>query len=195
MNKALVACLAFGVTLLAACQEKPKEAEVAEFVEEEMREVEAWSVKLVQRHHGPRDSDAILLDVSVLDKAGTRRLLAKDIVGPILLFEKERKVISCESQGSTMVGRGPILFDLNGRKENGPEHPGYLRECKQIEASNLVLLHYNLVREGKPYNLVRILDTDGKVVLEKELYRVGEVKVRRAEKMYRVQVPEPDWPG
>jgi hypothetical protein len=84
---------------------------------------------------------------------------------------------------------------LDGGKIDGPEHPGYLRDCRQIEGSNLAVFEYNLVRDGKPYNLVRILDTNAKVVLEKELAGAGDVEVRGAEKTYRVHVPEPELPG
>jgi hypothetical protein len=94
-----------------------------------------------------------------------------------------------------MVGDRPIVIDLNGRKVDGPTHPGYLRECKKIEDSNLALLHYNLVRENKPYNFVRVIDTDAKVVLDKELPSAGEVEVATPTKIYRVRVPAPELPG
>jgi hypothetical protein len=188
-----VVCV-FLAALLTACQQKPEEKEDAEHVKEEGREVRSWGVQLVERWHGPQNSDDILVDVSVVDKAGNQRLLAKDMVGPILLFEKERRILSCESEDS-VAGRGPIVLGLDGGTMDGPEHPGYLRHCAQIEGSNLAVFEYNLVRDGKPYNLVRILDTNAKVVLEKELAGAGDVEVRRAERTYRVHVPEPELPG
>jgi hypothetical protein len=194
MNKWLVAFPAFWAFLVSACHQIPKEPNVAEVVKEESRSVAAWSGQLVQRQHGPPNSDAILLDLSIVDSTGSQRLLAKDLLGPVLVFEAERKIVSCESSG-TMVGVRPIVIDLNGRQVVGPDHPGYLRQCKEVEDSNLAFLHYNLVRQNKPYNLVRMIDTDGRLVFEKEMSTIGEVEVRAAGRTYQVHVPEPEWPG
>lgn len=180
--------------LLASCEEKPQEVGKREIMREEVTDVESWSTKVVQRLHGPPNSDAILVDVTLVDRAGNSRSLVKNIVGPLVFFEEERKIVSCESEGS-MVGWGPIIFDLSGHRTNGPEHPGYLRQCDRIEDSSLLLLHYNLMKDGKPYNFARILSTQGKVVLEKELYTAGEFEVSLGEKKYRVRVPEPELPG
>jgi len=105
----------------------------------------------------------MLVDIIVVEK-GRTRLLAKDIIGPIVVFD-------------------------------GPKHPGYLRECARVECSGLLLLHYNLVRDGKPFNLARVINTEGAVVLERELYRGDQFSVRHGGKTYRVRIPEPDWPG
>jgi hypothetical protein len=153
-----------------------------------------WSAQVIQRHHGPRESDAILIDLFLVQE-GNRRLLAKNIIGPVFVFEDERKLLSCESQGSAMVGRGPVTIGLDGRKTDGPKHPGYLRECARVERSDLLILHYNLVKDGKPYNLSRVLDTDGKIVQDNVFHGAGEFSVIRGGKTYRLRVPEPDLPG
>ena len=182
------------ITLLLACQLEPLFAGELEFVQKESTHVSAWSSTIIQRYHGPQDSDAIYLDLSLVEKNGARRVLATNIIGPIVLFEEEKKILSCEDNG-IVTGIKPIIFDLNGRKKEGPQHPGHLRECERIERSSLLLLHYNLVKDGKPYNFIRILDTDGKVVLEKESHSAEEIVVSYEGKMYRVRVPQPDWPG
>jgi len=170
------------------------EAAESEVVREESVNVPAWSAQVIQRHHGPPRSDAILIDVFLVE-AGNRRLLAKNIVGPIVLFEDKRRILSCESQGSAIVGRGPIVFDLAGRRTQLMNHPGYLRECERIERSNLLLLHYNLMADGKPYNLVRVLNAEGKVVLEKKFDEEAELTVSDAGKTYRIRIPAPELPG
>lgn len=166
----------------------------SEFVSEEAVDVPAWSMQVIQRHHGPRESDAILIDVFLVEK-GKRRLLAKNIVGPIVLFEDRRRILSCESQGSGIVGQGPVVLDLTGRKIQIKKHPGYLRDCVRIERSNLLLLHYNLVADGTPYNLARVVNTEGKVVLEKKLAEEGDLSVSDEGKTYRIRIPAPDLPG
>ena len=115
------------------------EAAEPEVVREESVDVPAWSMQVIQRHHGPPNSDAILIDVFLAEQ-GKRRLLAKNIIGPIVLFENKRRILSCESQGDVMAGRGPIVFDLSGQQTQVVQHQGYLRGCERIERSNLLLL-------------------------------------------------------
>jgi len=193
MNSQRAAFVAWGALLLA-CQAAPVETGESEVAREESIDVGAWSVKVVQRSHGRPNSDAVLLDVIVVEN-GRTRVLAKNIIGPIVIFDGQRKIVSCESQGSVMVGRGPIVFALDGGKTDGPKHPGYLRHCARVDSSSLLLLHYNLVRDGKPLNFARVIDTEGAVVLERELQRAGEFTVLHRGKTYRLRVPEPDWPG
>jgi len=165
-----------------------------EVVREESVNVSAWSAQVVQRHHGPRGSDAILIDVFLVER-GNRRLLAKNIVGPIVLFEDKRRILSCESQGSAIVGQGPIVFSLEGGQTQIMKHRGYLRECGRIERSNLLLLQYNRMADGKPYNLVRVLSAEGKVVLDKKFDDEADFTVSDDGKPYRVHIPAPDLPG
>lgn len=124
MNRTLIAWAAFVSCLAAACsyaseESKPVEAvnerpvadvKRAEVVNERREAVAAWSARLIQRNHGPEGTDAILLDVSIED-AGGRRPLATNILGPLVVFERERKILSCESTGA-MTGARPIVIDL-----------------------------------------------------------------------------------
>ena len=161
---------------------------------EESVDVPTWSARIVQRHHGPRDSDAILIDVFLVER-GKRRLLAKNMVGPLVVFEDKRRILSCEAQGSAVVGDGPIVLTLDGAQAQIMEHPGYLRECARIEHSNMLLLQYNLVADGKPYNLVRVVSADGNVVLERKFDDEADLSVSEGTKTYRVRIPAPDFPG
>jgi len=156
--------------------------------------MKAWSAELVQRYHGRRDSDALIEDLELLEPTGKRRLLAANLIGPIFLFETERTIVSCEANGA-MSGDHPLFIDLAGRQTGGPKHPGYLRSCARVEDSNLVFFHYNLVRAGTPYNLARIVNTKGALVLEKELSGAGDVEVRAGDKRYKVHVSDPELPG
>jgi hypothetical protein len=94
-----------------------------------------------------------------------------------------------------MEGERPIIVDLRGRRTQLPRHPGYLRGCERIERSNLLFLHYNLMTDGKPHNLIRVVTTEGKLVLEKALYEAAELSVSHGGRTYRVRVDAPDWPG
>ena len=170
------------------------EAAEPEVVREESVDVPAWSMQVIQRHHGPPNSDAILIDVFLAEQ-GKRRLLAKNIIGPIVLFENKRRILSCESQGDVMAGRGPIVFDLSGQQTQVAQHQGYLRGCARIERSNLLLLHYNLMADRKPYNLVRVLSAEGTVVFEKKLIEQSEITVSEGGRTYRVRIPAPELPG
>jgi hypothetical protein len=193
MNSRVIAFIACTALLLAS-HAAPSTAGESEIVREESIDVASWSATVVQRSHGPANSDAVLLDVILIERSRTR-VLAKNIIGPIVIFDAQRKLVSCESQGSVMVGRGPIIFQLDGRRADGPNHPGYLRGCARVERSSLLLLHYNLVRNGKPLNFARVITADGAIVVERELYRAGELTLLHEGKTYRVQLPEPDWPG
>lgn len=189
-----------GATFLISCalllgwHEVSLKAADAEVVREKGYDVPAWTARVIERHHGPSESDAILIDIILVENS-RGRLLAKDVVGPLVLFEDERKILSCESQGSTMVGYGPMILGLDGQKIRGPKHPGYLRDCTRIERSDLLLLHYNLVKEGKPYNFARIIDTDGKIVHDKVLPGAGEFGIERNGKHYKIRLSEPELPG
>lgn len=187
--------LMLAVCLLGGCQEKPAEKSNDEVVWEETKFVAAWSANLVQRHRGPANSDAIVSDLILSDRTGKARELAIGIVGPIVLFEAQERIFSCEARGAIMTGKAPMVFNLEGNSLEGPEHPGYLRTCFRIQDSSLLLLHYDLMREGKPYSVVRVLDLGAKVVLEKELDGPAELEVSDEGKLYRINIPEPEFPG
>jgi hypothetical protein len=70
MSRTLIVGTAVGAFLPAGCQLKPREAKVAESVDEQSQTVEPWSARLVQRRHGPDASDAILTDVSIVEATG-----------------------------------------------------------------------------------------------------------------------------
>ena len=208
MNRTRLRIILSAILLTAACSQNRRETSSArvpseqstvqaaptEVVNEQLLEEKAWSVQLVQRVRGPKDSDAILVDLSLLEPTGNRRLLAKDLIGPVFVLERERKIVSCEAN-DVVTGDNPIIIDIGGRKVDGPKHPGYLRRCGQVEDSGLAFFHYNLVRGGAPYNLVRIVDSDRKVVVEKELLGAGDIEVHEENKMYQIHVAEPELPG
>jgi hypothetical protein len=92
-------------------------------------------------------------------------------------------------------GDHPVGIDLDGHQVSAPKHAGYLRSCSRVEDSNLVFFLYNLVRNGAPYNIARIVNTNGELVLEKELSDAGTIEVRVANKTYQIRVPQPEDPG
>ena len=59
----------------------------------------------------------------------------------------------------------------------------------------MLLLQYNLVADGKPYNLVRVVSADGNVVLERKFDDEADLSVSEGTKTYRVRIPAPDFPG
>jgi hypothetical protein len=94
-----------------------------------------------------------------------------------------------------MRTKRPILIDLNGHKTLLAEHPGYLRSCSTVGSGEEILFHYNLAENAAPYNLVRIINAAGRVVVEKRLDVEGDVEFTVSGKQYRVRIPSPELPG
>ena len=165
-----------------------------EVVTEKSRPVEAWSLTLIERDHGPPESDAILTDLFIVPTKGQRRLLIQNLVGPFVPLIKARKIFSCELNDSMMT-KGPLIIDLKGQKQELPSHPGYVRDCTTVGTGEEMLLHYNLAENGKFYNLVRVFDSSGRILVERKLDTEGSIDFEVSKRKYSVTVPAPQFPG
>jgi hypothetical protein len=155
-----------------------------------------WSATLVQRFRGPENSDNITLDVELIDREGNKRTLARNILGPVVVFEKDRVVASCEAVGALAMGPHPIFISLSGETKNGPTHKGFVGQCTRIEGAELLLVKYNETRSnGKPYSHIRIIETSGILVLEREFDNAGVLEFPYKGKAYKVNLPAPELPG
>jgi hypothetical protein len=185
----LAGCVVFSAAATLCCA-----LEAQEVVWEDTTYVEAWSLSLVEQMHGPAHSDAIRTDVFLVDGNGSRRLLVKDLIGPLVPLPNGKRIFSCEAN-SVMQTRGPLLVDLDGTTEALPQHPGYLRNCEAVGTGEQMLLHYNLIGSGGAYNLVRIFDSAGHMLLETRLESEGEIQFEVAGQVYRLAIPAPELPG
>ena len=163
-------------------------------VSEHSTVVSGWSAKLIERMHGPQESDAVLVDLFLQEAGGARRLLAKNLVGPFIPLVRSRRVFACESNAA-METKQPLLIDLRAAQHMVAKHPGYLRDCTRVGSDEEIMLHYNLTENAAPYNLVRIIGSDGRILIDRRLNTEGDVEFEVSGKRYRVHVPAPEFPG
>lgn len=164
-----------------------------EVTSENVRVIEAWTLKLIEVSHGPPESDAILIDLYV-ERGEKRRLLAKNLVGPFVPLQRAKKIFSCEANDA-MNTVGPVLVDLKGKKTKLPRHPGFLRDCITVGTGEELLLQYSLMDGSALYNLVRVIDASGRTLIEKRLSAEGDVEFTVSGKSHQVRIPAPEVPG
>ncbi len=160
---------------------------------EESAPVSAWAVKFVTIEHCRPESDVCGTDLYLEDQGKVRRKLMSDMQGPLLLLLKSKKIFACESN-AIMETKRPVLIGLAGKTVDLPIHPGYLRSCSIVGTGEEVMLNYSLVEAEQPYSVVRVVNSDGGVLVEKRFNSEGEVEFMILDQKHRANVPAPDWP-
>ena len=183
-------------TLGTPVQQQPTDTTEEQVVRTERRTVPSWPVDIVIQWSGPKYSDDIVGKLQLVDTRGHVLTLSESVIGPVVVLEKERVVASCEAQGGILAAPAPLFFSLTGQRTEGPKHPGFVRNCDRIQDSDLLLLHYNLLRsDGTPYNLIRVLNAVGTIVLDKEMSTAGEIELQYRGKTHRISISAPEFPG
>jgi hypothetical protein len=187
VNHYLLLCASI---LCASCAAQ----EVPDVRTEKTTSVPEWDLTLVEVAYCRPESDVCATEIHIEGRGTERKLLASGLTGPFLPLLKSEALFACENN-SVMGTKGPALFGLTGTKTELPPHPGYLHDCIAVGTGEEVMLIYNLVESGKPYSLVRIISSDGKVLVERRFDSNGELSFVVSGKQYRARVPTPEWPG
>jgi hypothetical protein len=156
--------------------------------------VKSWNAALIERERCVPESDACYMELLLKDARGTTRSLARGLAGDFIVLERARRVFSCEYNAISQT-KAPILIMLSGSTVSLSDHPGFLRSCSATGSGEEVLLLYSMVEGGRPYNLVRLLDSSGKSILEKRLNDAGDVDFSVSGKTYHAHIPMPELPG
>jgi hypothetical protein len=156
--------------------------------------VASWNATLIERERCTAKSGTCEVELLLQETNGAPRTLARGMVGEFLVLERSRQVFLCEGS-LALEPRGPVLVPLRGSMTLLGNHPGYLRGCGLTGTGEEVLLVYSLVRSGRPYNLVRILDAGGKQIVERRLDEAGDVEFTIAGKTFHANVPSPEPPA
>jgi hypothetical protein len=169
----------------------------SEVVIERTHPVPEWGMTLVERMLGPEASSYATTDYLVRQPDGKERLLATNLAGDgVVILLQSRRFISCE-RNTFFAAEAPVLIDLNGKVLRLAAHPGFLRDCSRVGSGEEVLFHYNMWGKSPykfPYNLVRVFDGNGKMLLETTLVKAGSVEFTVAGHRYSERIPEPQEP-
>jgi hypothetical protein len=156
--------------------------------------VASWNATLIERERCIAKSNACEVELLLQEANGVPRILARGMVGEFLVLERSQQVFLCA--GTSVLGtKGPVLVPLRGSMSLVGNHPGYLRGCGVTGTGEEVLLVYSLVKSGRPYNLVRILDSGGKLIVERRLDEAGDVDFSVAGRTFHAHIPTPELPG
>ena len=156
--------------------------------------VASWNAALIERERCTTKGGSCEVELLLQETNAAPRTLAKGMVGEFLVLERSRQVFLCEGS-SALQTMGPVLVPLRGSMALLGSHPGYLRGCALTGTGEEVLLVYSLVRSGRPYNLVRILDAGGRLIVERHLDEAGDVEFNVAGKTFHAHVPTPEAPA
>jgi hypothetical protein len=112
-----------------------------------------------------------------------------------------QRVISCNftlhdrarPSGRGLVGTSvPVLVDTMGGRTSMPANVGEsLSACTSTGTGNEVLLVFRVMKDGRPHNFARVVDSNSKLLTEAELDQAGTVEFTVAGKQYTAQVPAP----
>ena len=157
--------------------------------------VPAWGATFVESERCVVESDDCEMTLYLQPNGSKRRLLASHVVGAVIALGPWRTIFSCE-ENSILGTSAPLLISLEGKVTHLRAHAGFLRQCMVVGDGAGVALIYNLgVEKSGLYNIVRVFDGAGKLVLEKNMPKSGEVEVTIGSQTYKVPVPEPEEPG
>lgn len=158
------------------------------------RFVEAWGLTVVETWTGPAHSDAISGVFELRSRNNKVVGQSPSFVGPVLLSLPNREILSCEANW-TMNAKAALLFDLTAAIIARFPHPGYLRNCGLSDDSRIYWLHYSLVENDKPYNILVLLGAGGRVLSTQRLDHAGNATWTSETRSYVFPIPEPNWPG
>ena len=143
---------------------------------------------------GPNNSDYIFLKVRLFDE--THKLIAElpKLIGPLQISTVNKQLFSFES--NSIIGtKSALVFELDGKLAFSFEHLGYLRNFGITEDQRLYWLHYNIVKDNEPLNIVVIINSEGKVVFRDRFRKSRHIQFNYKEYNYRMDIPKAEWPG
>jgi len=155
--------------------------------------VTSWNATLIERERCVAKSSTCEVELLIQEKNGVPRTLASGMVGEFLVLEGLHQVFLCEGT-TTLETKGPVLIPIRGSMTLVGTHPGHLRGCSVTGSGEEILLVYSLVRSGRPYNLVRILDSGGKLIVERRLDEAGDIEFSISGRTFHAHVPTPEFP-
>jgi len=156
--------------------------------------IAAWSATLIEREHCSRGRAVCEMELLLQDTNGAPRSLARGLAGEFLVLERSQQIFSCEDN-RTVETKGPVLISRRGSVTLIGNHPGFLRGCGVTGTGEEVLMVYSLVKNGRPYNLVRIWDSGGRMLVERRLDEAGDIEFSVSGRTYHTHVPTPEPPG
>lgn len=187
--KSLVAAFAVLAASTHSVAQQP-----GDVVTERISYVDPWNVTLIEREYCKPDSDVCQVELLITDGEGKRRSLAKGLQGRFVPLKRARKIFSCEDNTILSVPK-PLLIDLDGAKQELPDHPGHLQNCSAVGTGEEVLLVYVMLDAEGLYTLSRVLASTGKTLAEKRLRAAGSIEFTVEGKVHRAAVPAPQYPG
>jgi hypothetical protein len=107
------------------------------------------------------------LDVALLDAKRARVAAFPPLVGPIFVSNLNRQILSCESNARRET-RGTVVHAFTGAEVFRFAHVGFLRACGLVADGRVYWLHYSVMREEQPWNVLVALDRAGVVVVREE---------------------------
>jgi hypothetical protein len=153
-----------------------------------------WNLTLVQRDSAPAGSDAFHVIFQLVSAKGDVVAESPPLYGPVLVSRPNRELFSCEGNGVDQ-GAEALIFDLAGNISGRIKHVGFLRQCGVSDDGRIYWLHYNVVKNGVPYNLVLLVGSGGTVLLTQHLDGGGVVTLERQGQIYTFRIPDPELPG
>ncbi len=154
-------------------------------------ELKIW---LKTDNEGTSNSDYIFLRTRLFDSNHRLIVELSRLVGPIYISTINKQIFSCES--NSIIGTNEALvFGLNGNLLFSFNHLGFLRGAGMTEDQRLYWLHYNIVTENKPTNIVIVLNSAGKVVFRNQFREAKQLKFKDGEHHYSLSIPPAELPG
>jgi hypothetical protein len=149
---------------------------------------------VVIHERGAKNSDSYAVEVELLD--AKRKLIARlpRLVGPVLVASTNAQLLSCESN-AVLKGRAAKVYSLAGKEVFNFEHLGFLRGCGITGDGRVYWLHYNVVRQGAPWNIVVLLDRTGSVLTRQEFREARSVPYEIEGARYTLPIPAAELPG
>ena len=143
---------------------------------------------------GPAHSDDTYLTVRIQTRDGSVAAEIPAVRGPVYASSANRQILACESNAAAKTASAKV-FGENGSLVFSSEHVGYLRGCGVTGDERLYWLHYNLVSDGVPKNVVVVLDSVGNIVVREEFEEEKTLQFDYNGFEYVVAIPEAEWPG
>jgi len=149
---------------------------------------------IITKTEGPNNSDYLFLNVKLYDER--RKLISEfpKLVGPLEISSANRQLFSCESNSAIGTEKA-LVFDLKGKLIFSFEHLGFLRNSGMTKDQKLYWLHYNIVAENAPTNILVVLDSEGKVVLHNQFKGSRIIQFKYNEHRYNLDIPKAELPG
>jgi hypothetical protein len=133
-------------------------------------------------------------EVTVYDYAGNRLSSSQKNEGEVFFIEGSNRIFLAGQSFHNRVNKS-LLLDQNGNLVREVSQPENVLDFGFSRDSEIIWVISSSGRDGIPTGQIKVIDSNGDEIKNIEFLKAMEIEVSYKGKIYKINVPQPDFPG